>query len=117
MGVVERYLECIQSHDWAGLAACLADDIERVGPFGDSYKGDEYLAFISDLMPRLPGYSMTVDRVLYSAEGRAAVAELSETVTLDGRPHVTPESLVFDLDGDGRIKHIAIYIQRLEELS
>ena len=112
MGVVERYLDCIRSHDWEGLAACLVPDVVRVGPFGDSYKGPEYLAFITDLMPRLPGYDMRVDRVVYTGDGRAAFAELSETVTFEGSPHVTPEALVFDLDGDGLIAHIAIYIQR-----
>lgn len=41
-----------------------------------------------------------------------AVVELSETVTVAGTPTITPESLVFDLDGDGRIRPIAIYIRR-----
>ena len=39
-------------------------------------------------------------------------AELSETVELDGRVLVTPESLVFDIDDSGRIVHLAVYIQR-----
>ena len=34
------------------------------------------------------------------------------TVSVDGTQ--TPEALVFDLDGDGRIAHISIYIQRPE---
>ena len=112
MGVVERYLDCIRGHDWDGLAACLTDDVERVGPFGDTYRGPAYLEFIRNLMPTLPGYAMDVERVLYTAEGRTATAELSETVTVDGAPRVTPESLVFDIDGDDRIRHISIYIQR-----
>ena len=97
------------AHDWEAMAACVTDDIVRVGPFGDEYRGkDEYVAFISDLMPQLGGYAMKVDRVVY-ADG-VAVAELTETV--DGTD--TPESLVFDLDGDGRIARICIYIQRPE---
>jgi hypothetical protein len=42
--------------------------------------------------------------------GNVAVAELTESV--DGTD--TPESLVFDLAGDGRIARISIYIQRPE---
>ena len=35
-----------------------------------------------------------------------------ETVAVDGRVVVTPESLVFDIDDSGRIVHLAVYIQR-----
>jgi ketosteroid isomerase-like protein len=44
--IVERYLDAIVSHDWDVVAECVADDIVRVGPFGDRYDGrDDYLAF------------------------------------------------------------------------
>ena len=74
-GVVERYLDAIIGHDWSALAACLSDDgFARVGPWGDEYDDKaEYVAFIADLMPKLPGYEMRVDRVTYSADGRLAV--------------------------------------------
>jgi ketosteroid isomerase-like protein len=117
-GVVERYLDAIIAHDWDALAACLSDDgFTRVGPWGDEYPDKaEYVAFIADLMPKLPGYEMRVDRVTYSADRRTATVELTETVEVDGRPHATPEALVFDLDGDpeqGRISRIQIFIQTL----
>jgi ketosteroid isomerase-like protein len=117
-GVVERYLDAIIGHDWDALAACLAEDgFTRVGPWGDEYAGKaEYVAFIADLMPKLPGYEMRVDRVTYSADWRVAVVELSETVEADGKPHRTPEALVFDLDSDGehrRIRRIQVFIQTL----
>jgi ketosteroid isomerase-like protein len=118
-GVVERYLEAIIGHDWDALAACLADDgFTRVGPWGDEYPDKaEYVAFIADLMPKLPGYEMRVDRVTYAADGRLAVAELTETVEVEGLPHPTPEALVFDLDGDDddtRIRRIQVFLQMLD---
>jgi ketosteroid isomerase-like protein len=111
-GVVERYLDAIIGHDWAAFASCLSDDgFERVGPWGDTYRGKaEYVAFIADLMPRLPGYEMRVDRVTYSADERVAIVELTETVEVDSQPHATPEVLVFDLDGD-HIRRIQVFIQ------
>ena len=117
-GVVERYLDAIIGHDWDSFAACLADEgFVRVGPWGDEYPDKAaYLAFIAELMPRLPGYEMRVDRVTYSADQRLAVVELTETVDVDGRRHATPEALVFDLDGDGgqaRIRRIQVFIQTL----
>ena len=117
-GVVERYLDAIIGHDWDSFAACLADEgFVRVGPWGDEYPDKAaYLAFIAELVPRLPGYEMRVDRVTYSADQRLAVVELTETVDVDGRRHATPEALVFDLDGDGgqaRIRRIQVFIQTL----
>ena len=113
--VVERYLDRLVAHDWAALATCLADDVVRVGPFGDTYTPrDAYVAFLSELMPSLPGYSMRVERVVTT--GRVTVVELTETVEMAGAPVHTPEALVFDVDEDGRIAHIAIYIQRLGEV-
>ena len=111
-GIVERYLEAVVGHDWEALASCLTEDVVRVGPFGDTYSPREpYVAFLAGLMPSLPGYSMRVDRVVYA--GDVALAQLSETVEMDGAPLETPETLVFDLDAEGRIARIAIYIQRL----
>ena len=81
------------------------------GPYRDRYAGrDEYLAFIADLMPKLKGYVMKLDRVTY-ANDTLAFAELTETVEVDGKPMVTPEVLVFELTGDGRIARVEIFIQ------
>jgi ketosteroid isomerase-like protein len=113
--VVERYLDRLVAHDWEAMAACLADDVVRVGPFGDTYTPrDPYVAFLAGLMPALPGYSMRIDRVL--STGRTVLVELTEVIDMAGSPLETPEALVFDLDADNRIAHISIYIQRLGEV-
>ena len=110
-----RYLDSMVAHDWRSMAACLAEDVVRVGPFGDTYTPrDTYVAFLSDLMPALPGYSMRIDRV--QSIGRTVLVELTEVVEIGGAPLETPEALVFDLDDEDRIAHIAIYIQRLGEV-
>ena|SRR6478672_11360864 len=110
-GIVERYLHAIASHEWDVVDECIADDIIRVGPYGDRYEGrDDYLAFIADLMPKLKGYAMKLDRVTYASDALAFV-ELRETVEVDGKPMVTPEVLVFELAGDGRIARVDIFIQ------
>jgi ketosteroid isomerase-like protein len=109
--VIERFLDRMVAHDWAGVTDCLARDVVRVGPFGDTYSPrDRYVAFLAELMPQLSNYSMKVARVTYG--GAVAVAELSETMDVDGAPLETPEALVFDLDAYGKIARIAVYIQR-----
>ena len=47
MGIVERYLTAVAGQDWETLAACVAPDVRRVGPFGDVYEGrEEYVAYL-----------------------------------------------------------------------
>ena len=109
-GVIERFLRSLVEHDWPALEACLAGDFTRVGPYGDVYASkSEYLAFISDLMPRLVGYEMQVARVSY-ADG-VGYAELAETVEVDGTALRTPECLSFELTADGRISRVEVFTQ------
>ena len=112
MGVVERFLSAMVGHRWEEMGRCVTEDVHRVGPFGDAYRGRaEYVAFIAGLLPTLRDYRMDVDRVTYVQEKGLALAELSETVNLDGRPVRTPEALVFGLSDEGLIRTIDIYIQ------
>jgi ketosteroid isomerase-like protein len=113
-GVVERYLRAVADHDWSTLSDCLAEDVVRIGPFGDTYTPKApYVAFLEELMPSLEGYSMDVERIVDA--GPVILAELTETVEMAGKVYVTPEALVFDLDADGRIAKVDIFIKRLEE--
>lgn len=114
--LVRRFLAAVADHDWDTVGASVAPAVVRVGPFGDTYHGrDAYVAFLAGLMPTLSGYAMAVDRVLVTPAGGAGaatvVAELRETVQADGVAYETPEALVFDLDGDGRIARLAVYIR------
>jgi limonene-1,2-epoxide hydrolase len=112
-GIVERFLACMTDHDWDVAQQCVANDVVRVGPYGDVYEGrSDYIAMLSKLMPSLPGYHMEIRRVAYA--GATAWAELTETVEIDGTPVRTPEVLAFDLDAAGLIHRIAIYIQTLK---
>jgi ketosteroid isomerase-like protein len=109
-GIVQRYLCAIVEHDWQSFEECLADDVVRIGPFGDTYEPKApYVEFVSKLMPTLGGYSMRVDRIVES--GDVVVAELTETVEIGGSVFVTPEALVFDLNSDGLIAKVDIFIK------
>ena len=103
--VVERYLDALTSHDWDGLRECLDENVVRVGPYNDEYRGRAaYVEFLASLMPTLPAYSMDVRRVRYVDD--LAFVELAETV---GGVR-TDEALVFELDGD-RIARVDVYIK------
>ena len=107
-------MEAVSRHEWEAARACLAEEVVRVGPFGDTYRGREhYLESLGKLMEGLKGYRMELGRIVESDDGRSVTAELTETVEMDGRTVVTPECLVFDLDDSGLIAGIRIYIQKL----
>jgi hypothetical protein len=110
--VVERFLTAMTAHDWDAMAACLTDGpFTRVGPYLDTYASKpDYLAYISTMLPTLPGYSMEISRI--SPVGDVVYAELAETVAHpDGKPLRTPECLVFELDERGLIARVEVFIQ------
>jgi predicted ester cyclase len=112
-GIVERYLDAIAAQDWHTLASCVAAEVERRGPYGEVCKGrDEYVKLLCEVMPALAGYEMKVRRVLYTADRRQAVAELSETVDTERGRLLTPEALVFDIDREGLIAAVSIYLRQ-----
>ena len=110
--VVQRYLDALPAHDWTALAATLAIDVHRIGPYHDVYDGrDAYTGFLEATITALGGYEMRVARMITS--GSTVVVELSETVDDgDGRLR-TDEAVVFDI-GDGLITRVAVYLQSSE---
>jgi hypothetical protein len=109
--VVRRYLDALAAHDWPALAATLETDVERIGPYGDVYRGrDVYAGFLETTLRALEGYELEVARLV--ATPAAVVAELGETVdTPEGRRR-TDEAIVFDLSPAGLIRRVAVYLRR-----
>jgi ketosteroid isomerase-like protein len=111
--VVETYLAAIVAHDWDTVGGLVADEVVRIGPYGDTFRGrDAYVSFLAGLMPTLEGYAMDLARVTYVDDGRRAFAELTEHVTLNGAPTVTAEVLVLTLDEEELISRIEIHIRQ-----
>jgi hypothetical protein len=110
--VLERYFAAMRAHDWEALAATLADDVHRTGPFLDEVRGKRaYVEFLAGVVPKLENYALDVARIR-ALEGGAALVELSESMDREGRRETHPEALLFEFDGDGRIARVDIYIKR-----
>lgn len=111
--VVERYLAALGRQDWPTLAACLAPDVDRVGPYGDRYQGrGPYVAFLRQTLAALSGYELRIDRLIVTHD--VVVAQLAETVdTPEGRRR-THEAVIFDLADDGLIQRVAVFLRRAE---
>ena len=110
--VLERYFDALRSHDWASLAECLSDDVHRTGPYLDVFEGKQpYVEFLSKKLPTLPNYKLTVSRIRLIGAS-SAVAEIKETIDVDGVPKDFPEAIFFDFDADGRIARVDIYVKK-----
>ena len=113
-GTVERYLACLAVHDWDGLAATIADDdLIRDGPYRDLVEGKQpYLKFLRGVFAALQGYRLDVQRISHASD-RVCYVELSETFDIDGVPTDYPECLVFELNPDGLINRVSVFIKQL----
>ncbi len=110
--VVQRYLDGLAAADWDAVSACLAPDVERIGPYRDIYRGRrEYAEFLQNTVSALSGYELVIAGMI--ADGDRVAVELSETVDDgDARLH-TDETIVFDVAG-GLIARVAVYLQTSE---
>ena len=110
--VVQRYLDGLAAADWDELSACLAPDVERIGPYRDIFRGRrEYAEFLQNTVSALSGYELVIAGMI--ADGARVAVELSETVDDgDARLH-TDETVVFDVAG-GLIARVAVYLQTSE---
>jgi ketosteroid isomerase-like protein len=113
-GAVERYLSCLASHDWNGLAATIADDdLVREGPYCDVVEGKQaYLKFLQGVFASLQGYRLDVKRIAHTSD-RLCYVELSETFDIDGAPTEYPECLVFEQNSRGLINRVSVFIKQL----
>jgi limonene-1,2-epoxide hydrolase len=100
------------ARDWDGVAATLAPDVVRNGPYRDDFHGrDDYVAFLRSMFEWMQDYEMRVARV-WADDGRVC-AELSETVTLEGKRLRTDEAIVCDVD-EARdvITRVQVFLQQ-----
>jgi hypothetical protein len=108
--VVQRYLDAMAAGDWESLAATLAPDVQRFGPYGDDFHGrGPYAKFLAEIIGSLSGYTLAVVDMI--ADGSRVAVELNETVDDgDGRLH-TDETVVFDV-ARGLIVRVAVYLRK-----
>jgi hypothetical protein len=113
MGAVPQYFEAMKSYDWAVLRACLTDDFTRDGPYEGHVFGDPdtYIRFLADLLPTLRGQVVELTRL--SRADDVVYSELTETIEVDGKPHTIRGCAAFELSGDGRIRHVEVFVRRL----
>ena len=110
---VERYLKCLAVHDWDGLAATVADNVIREGPYCDVVEGKQpYLKFLRGVFASLKGYRLDVQRIAHAPD-RMCYVELTETFDIEGAPTSYPECLVFEQTSDGLINRVSVFFKHV----
>ncbi|MFA5882439.1 MAG: nuclear transport factor 2 family protein [Acidimicrobiia bacterium] len=111
IATVTRFFDRMGAFDWDAMAACVAEDVTRVGPYRDVKGGrQDYRDFLAATIEALDGYRLDVQRIW--SDGERAVAQLSETLNVEGRPRRTDEAIVLDVGPDGLIHRVEVYLQR-----
>ena len=110
--ILDAYFEALRAQDWERLAACVADDVHRVGPYRDAIRGkDAYVAYLARVVPTLPNYDVRVARIR-AVGARSAVVELSEFADVRGVRTEFPELILFDFDAAGAIVGVDVYLKQ-----
>jgi limonene-1,2-epoxide hydrolase len=112
LAVVEEYLSAFAARDWPRFAAVLADEnLRRVGPFMDVIESKEdYVDFLSNLMPTLINYEVRVDRIS-AMDSRRFLVELSEIFDVNGVRSEYPQADLFEVDPAGKICGVSIFMK------
>ena len=112
MRALDDYFQALRARDWDGLSACLAEDVRRVGPYVDVVRGRQaYVAFLSRVIPSLQNYQLRIERIR-PLDAHSALAEISESVDVDGVRTEFPEVILFELDDAGAIRGVDVYMKQ-----
>jgi len=111
VAVAARFFDRMGHLDWEAMGACVAEDVYRVGPYRDQKAGrEDYQRFLAETIEALDDYHLDVQRIW--SDGTHVVAQLSETLTMEGRPRRTDEAIVLDIGPDGLIARVEVYLQK-----
>ena len=97
--------------DWAPLASFVAvDDFERVGTFLEVQDWQQYTEMLTGWASATDSFETTVRRI--SEVDDLVYFEIEERHHRGGSTHVVNSLTVFAFDGDGRIRHLDVYLQQ-----
>ena len=110
--VMERLVPEIRTpEDWAPLAEFVAvGEFERIGTFSEVQDWPQYTEMLTRWASKTDGFEAVVRRVTES-DG-LVYFEIEERHRRDARVHVVNTMTVFAFDANGRIRHLAVYLQQ-----
>jgi hypothetical protein len=120
MGSVEDYVEFYGSHQWDKLRGVFdTGDFKRTGPYMDVFTDvNAYVDFLEGVVPTMGAeYELQVERIVYAPDHKVAFGQFIEHLEVDGTMKDIPETIVFDLNDEGRIRRMSLYLKQPEGLA
>jgi ketosteroid isomerase-like protein len=109
-GTIERFFERLTAQDWEGLAAVVATDVERIGPFGDRVVGRaDYVNLLRASVPS--DYANDVHRITYAGDGHSGFARVTEHLHYPDQELHLEEAYWFRVDDDGLLARVEVFWQ------
>jgi len=86
-------------------------DFKRTG-YNDVFTDvDGYVDFLEKIVPTLGAdYELQIERVVYAPGEKVAFGQLIEHLELKGVMTDVPESIIFDLNDEGLIRRMSLYL-------
>lgn len=112
--VVANFWKGVDEHDWDLVASTIADDFVRIGMRDDevdtSRGKDEYMQFVSEVTGRMDHHDLRMVSLLFSEDGRTAVAECIETINPPGEDELVMRFInILEMNDDGLIAKLDIF--------
>ena len=109
---MERLVPTVQaSSDWDPLEEFVAvDEFSRVGSFLEVHDWPQYIAMLTRWASGNNAFETTVRRV--SEFGDVVYYEVEERHFRGDKVHVINSMTVFAFNGDGKIRHLDVYVQQ-----
>jgi hypothetical protein len=115
MGAVEDYISYYGSHQWEKLRTVFDRvDFKRTGPYLDVFTDvDKYVDFLEEVVPTMGAdYELQIERIVYTPGAKVAFGQLIEHLELEGVMTDIPETIIFDLNDDGLIRRMSLYLKQ-----
>lgn len=87
-------------------------DFKRSG-YNDFFTdADKYVDFLEEIVPTMgAGYELQTERIVYAPGEKVAFAEFIERLELKGVMTDIPETIIFDMNDEGLIRRMSLYIK------
>jgi hypothetical protein len=109
-GTIERFFVHLTARQWEQLVELLADDLVRIGPFGDQLVGKHrYAEFLEGAVPS--DYRNDVHLIVTSSDGRSALARVTEHLRYPDGEHHLEEAYAFELSESGLVSRVEVFWQ------
>jgi hypothetical protein len=110
-GHVEAFIECLNAHDYDGLAQHLSERFVRVSGHDDisTFTPEGYVQWVKHVLRGVEVYGKVVRQVVYSEDRRTVYVDLIEFGGPNAGAHENASVYVFKLAEDGLIDRMALY--------